>query len=99
MNLSAIKNVIAQINIKPDDLDIPQSADTSSALANGLQVFFGIAGAIALIVITVAGLQFVLSQGEPQKIAKARNTILYAIVGLVICILAFNIVGFVVGEL
>jgi hypothetical protein len=99
MNLIGIKNVVAQIKFSPDELDIPKTANTDKALADGLQVFFGIAGAIALIVITVAGLQFVLSQGEPQKIAKARNTILYAIVGLVICILAFNIVGFVVGEL
>ena len=59
---------------------------------------FGIMGAVALLVITIAGFKYVLSQGNPQETAKAKNTILYALIGLVVAILAFNIVKFVVGR-
>lgn len=64
-----------------------------------LRLVFGIAGAIALLVITIAGFKYVISQGNPQEVAKAKDTILYALIGLAICILAFAIVGFVVGRL
>ena len=49
-----------------------------------LQLVFGLAGGIALLVITVAGFQYVISQGNPQSTAKAKDTILYDPIGLVV---------------
>jgi hypothetical protein len=56
-------------------------------------------GVVAVIVIIVAGIQMISAQGQPEKVAKARNQILYAIVGLVIAISAFAIVNFVLTNL
>ena len=49
--------------------------------------------------IIIAGIQMISAQGQPEKVAKARNQILYAIVGLVIAISAFAIVNFVLTNL
>jgi type IV secretory pathway VirB2 component (pilin) len=98
MIMNSLLTTLAQINIDGTDINIPKGANTATALENALQLLFGVAGAIAVIVVIVAGIQYMLSQGEPQKTAKAKDTILYALIGLVICIFAFNIVGFVVNK-
>ena len=53
----------------------------------------------SVIVIMLAGLRFITSSGDPQALATARNTILYAIVGLVVAALAQAVVTFVLGRL
>ncbi|MCX6805928.1 MAG: hypothetical protein NTY56_00575 [Patescibacteria group bacterium] len=47
----------------------------------------------------VGGLKYTLSQGEEKAAAGAKDTILYAVVGLVVSVMAFAIVNFVLGEL
>lgn len=74
-----------------------QSADASS-LQTALKVVFGIAGGVALIMVVIGGFKYVASLGNAQNVAKAKDTILYAIIGLVACILAYSIVGLVVKK-
>lgn len=68
-------------------------------IQTALQIFFGIIGAVALLMIVIGGFRFVISRGDPQAVAKARNTILYAAVGLIIAIAAFSIVTFVITNI
>ena len=89
---------LAQI-IGPDDLDIPKNSADASALQTILSTVFLLAGGIALIFIVVGGLKYVLSAGDPSQTAKAKDTILYAVIGLIIALLAFVIVGLVSGRL
>lgn len=70
-----------------------------SNLENALTIAFGIAGGIALIVVAYGGLKFVLSQGNPQEITKAKNTVVDGLIGLSIIIASGGIVGFVVAAL
>lgn len=72
---------------------------TASELQVILGIFFAIAGAIAVLMIVINGLQFVISAGDPQKAARARSGIIYALVGLAVAISAEAIVAFVVGKL
>lgn len=58
-----------------------------------------IVGAVCIIVIIIGGFRYVLSGGDPQQTASAKNTILYAIVGLVVTIAARTIIIFVLGRL
>lgn len=91
---------LAQIEISPDDLDIPMTGSPNDGTVSQIMsLVFAIAGAIALIVIIVAGIQFILSRGDPQKAATARAAIIYAAIGLVVATLAFSIVTFVLGEI
>lgn len=93
--------VVAALDLKPTDVDLPNKSRTldSGVVTNVLHLVFGVAGAIALIVITVAGLQYVLSQGNPQSAAKAKDTIIYALIGLIICFIGYGVVSFVVKGL
>lgn len=81
------------------DIDLPQGNLTDLNIASVLRLVFGLAGAIALLIITIAGFKYTVSQGQPQEVAKAKDTILYALIGLAICIMGFAIVTFVVGKL
>lgn len=77
---------------------LPKGDASSDNIQNIIQLVIVILGAIALLVITLAGLRYVLSQGDSQKVAQAKNAIIYALIGLVVAILAQVIVTFVVGN-
>lgn len=100
--MSKYLHLVAQIIKKEDISSLPQPTLTtgpSGTVSNALKLVFGIAGAISLLIITIAALQYTLSQGNPQATAKAKNTIIYAVIGLTICVLAFSIVTFVITRL
>lgn len=61
-------------------------------------VYFWV-GVIAIIVIIIGGITMMTSQGSPDKVKKARNAIIYALVGLVIALLAFAITTFILSAL
>ncbi len=79
-----------------DSLPKATSAAGSGNIHSIIQIVIVIMGAVALLIITLAGLQYVLSQGDSQKVAKAKNAIIYALIGLVVIIFAQVIVTFVV---
>lgn len=79
--------------------NFPKVGTGSSEIKIILNILFAVLGAIALLVITIAGFRYIVSRGEPQAIARAKDTIIYALIGLVIAILAFSIVNFVVGNI
>jgi hypothetical protein len=62
-----------------------------------VNVLLFIIGAVAVIMIVVGGLKYTTSNGDSSAVTSAKNTILYAVVGLVVAILAYAIVNFVVG--
>lgn len=57
-----------------------------------------VAGLVAVIFIVIGGINYMTSAGDPGKVKKAKDTILYAVIGLVVCALAFAIVNFVIGS-
>ena len=56
-------------------------------------------GIIAVIVIVIGGIRYMTSTGEAEKIKGAKNTIMYAIIGLVVTLAAFAITEFILGAL
>lgn len=54
---------------------------------------------IAVIVIIVSGIKYLTSSGDTSKVASAKNTLTYAIVGLVVAIFAYSIVQFVYSKI
>jgi hypothetical protein len=55
-------------------------------------------GAISVIMIIVGGLRYVISGGNSNNVTAAKNTILYAIVGVIIAMLSYAIINFVLGS-
>lgn len=64
-----------------------------------INILLAIVGIASVIMIIVGALRMVLSAGNEKTAADARNTVLYAVIGLVVAILAFAIVNFVIGSL
>lgn len=58
-----------------------------------------IVGIIAVVMLIIGGIKYVISGGDSKKVTDAKNTVLYAIIGLVVAFLAFAIVNFVISAL
>ncbi len=89
-------DTLAQIIVTKDVF--PAVSADSARLRLILNIVFGIAGGIALLVITIAGFRYVISHGDPSLIARSKNAIIYALVGLAVCMAALGIVNFVMGK-
>lgn len=66
-----------------------------SVLTDIFSVAYGVAGILAVLFLIWGGSQYILAAGDPQKAAKARKTIIYSLVGLVLVVLAAAITYFV----
>ncbi|TWO98749.1 hypothetical protein EUA79_02630 [TM7 phylum sp. oral taxon 351] len=65
---------------------------------NIINVVIGVIGFVAVAFIIFGGIQYTTSAGDPGKVKKAKDTILYGIVGLVVAMLAYAIVNFVLSS-
>jgi hypothetical protein len=65
---------------------------------NALNIFSIIIGIVAVLMILIGGLKYITSAGDSNSINSAKNTILYAIIGLVIAAFAQLLVQFVLGR-
>lgn len=65
-------------------------------IINMINVIIGVLGLVAVVVVIYGGIQYMTSAGDAPKVKKAKETILYACIGLIICVLAFAIVNFVI---
>lgn len=63
-----------------------------------INIFSVIVGIIAVIFIIIGGLKYITSGGDSGNVTGAKNTILYAIIGLIIVALAQFIVRFVLAK-
>lgn len=77
---------------------LPSVCASKGEIQTILQIVFAIAGALALLFIVISGFRYIVSSGEPQATAKAKNGIIYSVAGLAACILAEAIVTFVIGQ-
>lgn len=69
--------------------------DSVSTVTNVLLFLLGI---VAVIAIVIGGIMYAASAGDPGKAKAAKDTILYAVIGLIVAILAYAIVNFVIGS-
>ncbi len=80
-------------------VNIPRTDFSANTVGTVLHLVFGLMGGVAAIILARAGLRYVLTQGNPQETAKVKDTIIYAVVGLVVSLSAFLIVSFVINRL
>ncbi|HRJ06797.1 MAG TPA: hypothetical protein PK096_01425 [Candidatus Saccharibacteria bacterium] len=55
-------------------------------------------GAVSVIMLIIGGIRYTISGGDSAAVTSAKNTILYAIVGIIVALLAYAIVNFVLGS-
>ncbi len=73
--------------------DLFGQAGTFRTITN---VMLFLIGAISVIMLIIGGLRYVVSGGDSTQVQNAKNTILYAIVGVIVAILAYAIVSFII---
>lgn len=96
--------VTSEICAKAPDNPACTASNEDPITGNGIiitiaNVIAWAAGAIAVVMIIFAGFRFVKSGGDPAKVTVARETIIYALIGLVVIVTARLIVGFVINRL
>lgn len=82
---------IADCNVQ----EVAEGHGLINVIMRVIDVILGFVALIAVFVIILGGIQFTTSTGDPAKTKKAKDTILYGVVGLVVALLAFAIVNFV----
>lgn len=97
----------AGANLDASQIGDPGTCETSNASAATnvtdlvklvINIFSWIIGVVAVFAIIFGGFKYITSGGESAGVTGAKNTILYAIIGLVIVALAQLIVRFVLGN-
>jgi hypothetical protein len=74
-------------------------SDVWLVVAAIIEILLRVAVLVAVAMIIYGGFSYVTSQGEPDKTASARNTIINAVIGLAIAIMASFIVTFIAGRI
>ena len=64
-------------------------------VGNVLKAVFGLVGVIAVVFVIIGGFKYATSQGDPNRVQQAKNTVMFSLIGLVVTLLAFTITHFV----
>ncbi len=89
-----------QLNGSPECSTVTRGAESglNEVITNIVNVLSLIVGIVAVVMIVVGGFRYITSGGDSGNVSGAKNTILYAIVGLIIVALAQFIVRFVLSK-
>ena len=92
-------NLLRILASSVDPLPIDDGGNLTDQIVNIINVVVGVLGIVAVIVIIMGGISYMTSAGDPGKVKKGKDTILYGVIGLIICALAFAIVNFVIKNI
>ena len=75
------------------------TADPKEIIQTIVRILLFLIGAVSVIMIIIGGFRYVISQGDSGAVTSAKNTILYAVIGLIVAIFAWAIIDFVIDNL
>ena len=79
-----------------DTVGTDNSGSFQNYVINILNGVIAVLGLVCVVVIIIGGVNYMTSSGDANKVKKAKDTILYGLIGLVVCVLAFALVNFVI---
>lgn len=91
-----MKDFLIQLAIAAPN-SIPKAEINSAQLASIFGGILAAAGVACVVFVIIGGFKYMLSQGDASEIKKAKDSILYALIGLIFVGAAFFIIQFVVG--
>lgn len=80
------------------DLEGPVSGDMTQIISNIIKFILGLVGVLALIFFIYGGITWITSAGNAEQVKKGKSTLIWAVMGLIICFLAYSLVTFVINE-
>lgn len=88
--------MLAQTILTPDNIGLPTpKGGLNGVVVTAFNVVFTVLAAISVVYIVIGGIKYALSGGDSSGVKNAKETIMYAILGLVIALLAFGAVNFI----
>jgi len=97
-NLTAGKGLAGSNSLCKDQSTINPVLGADGVIAKVTNIIAIVAGIAAVIMIIISGLLFVTAGGDPQRVATARNTIIYTLIGIVVIVMAKFIIVFIVSR-
>lgn len=92
-----LKTLAANITVPVDN--IPKVTVNNNTITAALNATFITVGALSVLFLLIGAVRYASSNGDQSQITQAKNTILYAVVGIVVSLSALTIVQFAVGQL
>lgn len=89
----------AQRTVNNNNLGLPEVSANQNQLQSILAVVFGVAAAIAVLIIVISAVNFASAGSDKDKIGRSKNAIIFALIGLIIAVSAEIIVLTVLGRL
>lgn len=94
---------VSSQTLNPCDIDASSSlcadqnakGDPKKVVKNIVDIILFIVGAAAVIVIIISGLRYTMSAGNQQTVTAAKNTLVYAVIGLLVAIFAYAMVAWI----
>ena len=106
-----LTNIVLASSSSAFDGTIQQGADSAKGAGQATNLFGAsgvfttitnvllyLVGAISVIMIIIGGIRYIISGGDSTNVSAAKNTILYAIVGIIVAVLGYAIVNFVISS-
>ncbi len=95
---SALPEAAATEFLKGDENIPGGETDFRTLVLTIIQYFLGFLGLLAVIMVIYGGITYVTSAGNDEAVGKAKKIILYSVVGIIVILLSFVIVGAVLGS-
>jgi hypothetical protein len=92
------QNAKETINKDVASINPSLSTNLTASVKNIINVLIGVIGVVAVIMLIIGAFQFVVSSGNADSTKKAKDTILFAVIGIVVALLSFAIVNFVLSN-
>jgi hypothetical protein len=94
-----IFTIPAALSIDANTLGLPKIAANDATWGNIISAVFAFVGGWAALFIVIGAMRYAASNGDQGLITKAKDTILYAVIGLIASVLSFVGVQFILGRL
>jgi hypothetical protein len=93
--LATIPNFAAALDTAVSPIDPTGDLSIGAVLTTIITWVLGFSAAVAVLFLIIGGLQYITASGNDKRAEAAKQTLMYAVIGLVVILLSFVIVGFI----
>lgn len=94
-----MNNILTKLAVGESVNKVGDGSDTlTSNITTILNAIIGVLGLVCVVVMIIGGVNYMTSAGDAGKVKKGKDTILYGLIGLVVCVLAFALVNWVIAS-
>ena len=94
-----MEDIITKFALDTIPEQVGNDTDLKGNVVNILNAIIGVLSFACVVVIIIGGVTYMTSSGDADKVKKAKDTILYGVIGLAVCVLAFAIVNFIISNI